>query len=247
MTIEFLCPNGHRIRCGDDKAGLAAKCPQCGVKFRVPTLEEVRAAASGDLSKLENAEIEEQIEFLCPNGHRLFGPKRLQGRPGQCPECGMRFRIPSYESVPEGEAESDTRLSLAEEQPLITPEALSDSLTVETNLGPDSATTIAHSEPAVAANGDSRIAAGTASPDGWLRTFEVLWASRESGRFEVHLTGGTVLRPIKLARDPVSAEFIGLVVEENGEQSLVVVPFSAIRQVRLVGLRELPPEWELSG
>ncbi|RMF89721.1 MAG: hypothetical protein D6741_17565, partial [Planctomycetota bacterium] len=222
MTIEFLCPNGHRIRCADDKAGLAAKCPQCGVKFRVPTLEEVRAAASGDLSKLENAEIEEQIEFLCPNGHRLFGPKRLQGRPGQCPECGMRFRIPNYDSVPEEEeTESATRLSLAEEQPLVTPAALSDSLSVETSLGPESATTIAHGEPAVAANDDTRLTPATASPEGWLRTFDVLWASREAGRFEVHLTGGAVLRPVKLARDPVSAEFIGLVVEENGARSLV--------------------------
>jgi len=34
--IEFLCPNGHHIRCGDQQAGRAAKCPRCGVAFRVP-------------------------------------------------------------------------------------------------------------------------------------------------------------------------------------------------------------------
>ena len=34
------------------------------------------------------------IDFLCPNGHRLSGPSRLQGRAGQCPHCGEKFEIP---------------------------------------------------------------------------------------------------------------------------------------------------------
>jgi hypothetical protein len=46
---------------------------------------------------------EPQIEFLCPNGHRLSGPASLQGRPGQCPECGSKFRIPTYDDVSEDE------------------------------------------------------------------------------------------------------------------------------------------------
>jgi hypothetical protein len=36
-VIEFLCPNNHRIRCPDDQAGRAAKCPKCGVKFLIPS------------------------------------------------------------------------------------------------------------------------------------------------------------------------------------------------------------------
>jgi hypothetical protein len=36
-VIEFLCPNNHRIRCPDDQAGNAAKCPKCGVKFVIPS------------------------------------------------------------------------------------------------------------------------------------------------------------------------------------------------------------------
>ena len=42
---------------------------------------------------------EDEIVFLCPNGHQLNGPARLQGRPGQCPHCGEKFRIPSYDDV----------------------------------------------------------------------------------------------------------------------------------------------------
>jgi hypothetical protein len=39
--IEFLCPNGDRIRCQSEHAGRAAKCPRCGVAFRVPDAAEL--------------------------------------------------------------------------------------------------------------------------------------------------------------------------------------------------------------
>jgi hypothetical protein len=47
---------------------------------------------------------ENNIVFLCPNGHRLNGPARLQGQAGQCPHCGARFLVPllsDLESVEE--------------------------------------------------------------------------------------------------------------------------------------------------
>ena len=44
--IEFLCPNEHKIRCPDEKAGRQAKCPKCGVSFRIPRLEELSIGAS---------------------------------------------------------------------------------------------------------------------------------------------------------------------------------------------------------
>jgi len=42
----------------------------------------------------------DQIEFLCPNDHLLHGAAALQGRPGQCPVCGSKFRIPVYDDQP---------------------------------------------------------------------------------------------------------------------------------------------------
>src|SRR5208283_1156468 len=99
--IEFLCPEGHRIRCPEEKAGRPAKCPKCGVGFRIPTIEELgleesslmdSSLASKDLSDVPallppslsgvgnqstasaNPTKERQIEFLCPNGHHLHGP-----------------------------------------------------------------------------------------------------------------------------------------------------------------------------
>ena len=105
--MEFLCPNGHKIHCPDEQAGRAAKCPRCGVKFRIPHPSEEDApgtAADGpevfrpqlsDSPTVETppdavdgaAGLEPQIEFLCPSGHRLHGPASLQGRPG---EWGVR-------------------------------------------------------------------------------------------------------------------------------------------------------------
>lgn len=36
-----------------------------------------------------------QFAFSCPNGHQLNGPANLQGQPGQCPKCGVKFIIPT--------------------------------------------------------------------------------------------------------------------------------------------------------
>ena len=46
MVIQFLCPNGHKIHCPDDRAGKPAKCPKCGVKFRIPELSELQTSDS---------------------------------------------------------------------------------------------------------------------------------------------------------------------------------------------------------
>ena len=37
--------NGHKIRCPEERAGLPAKCPKCGVKFRIPDLSADDEAA----------------------------------------------------------------------------------------------------------------------------------------------------------------------------------------------------------
>ena len=125
-VIDFLCPNGHRIRCPADQAGQAAKCPRCGVKFRVPSAEEIemdesisdgwrrwprglicrRRPPAARRPQAAAAAKEPQIEFLCPNGHHLHGPASLQGRPGACPECGSRFRIPVIDEAQEGAGRS---------------------------------------------------------------------------------------------------------------------------------------------
>ena len=64
---------------------------------------------------------EEQIEFLCPNGHRLHGPASLQGKAGECPECGSRFRVPSYDEVPDVEEQQpEQQISITDSDDLVT-------------------------------------------------------------------------------------------------------------------------------
>jgi len=100
--ITFLCPNGHKLSTPDQHAGRVGQCPECGVKFRVPLPEPAaddEAADPGETQPPESGEPPAQpdsglIVFLCPNGHRLHGPPQLAGRAGQCPHCGVRFRIP---------------------------------------------------------------------------------------------------------------------------------------------------------
>ncbi len=153
--IEFLCPEGHRIRCPKERAGRPAKCPKCGVSFRIPTIEELgvgeSAVADASLASQEVNDAtpaspglsgkqaaapskERQIEFLCPNGHHLHGPASLQGRAGECPECGSRFRIPIIdepdakpESLAGSDASSEPKVSAQDEITLEkTPSAESD-------------------------------------------------------------------------------------------------------------------------
>ena len=94
MVIKFACPNGHPLSAGDELAGKPGKCPQCQAMFLVP--ESPGAPANTAAAKSGGT-----IAFLCPNGHKLTGPRTLQGKAGQCPHCGSKFRIPSYETPAE--------------------------------------------------------------------------------------------------------------------------------------------------
>jgi hypothetical protein len=113
MAIEFYCPSGHRMTAPDDRAGRTASCPRCSARFRVPATSGSTAellsqiggqnpaagASASDSGELElrddeNSDAGDLIAFLCPNGHRLTGPARLQGKAGECPHCGTKFRIP---------------------------------------------------------------------------------------------------------------------------------------------------------
>ena len=100
MALEFNCPNGHRIVCPEDRAGTEGRCPKCGVTVRIPVAGTAPTSAPVTAAPVPNAgaagpEVAEvNIPFLCPNGHRLFAPKRLEGQAGQCPQCGARFLVP---------------------------------------------------------------------------------------------------------------------------------------------------------
>jgi len=260
-VIEFLCPNGHKIHCPDEQAGRAAKCPQCGAKFHIPEPSQLdaREAAQSDSSVAQPAlsdsgsntaagvaagsgvaaaaKQESQIEFLCPNGHRLHGPASLQGRPGQCPECGSKFRIPSYDDVSEEEemgqeiavgradgTDSGMALPQVEADEIVEPDHIEELREAEEI--PDAPT-----EPV-----------GAVHSMGGL--FSKLWARKPgAGSVEMFLEGGDVLVPDRFA-DTLSRQSHGVfaVKESDGTYTLTVVAWDSVAKILVRGVGELPDE-----
>jgi hypothetical protein len=271
--IEFLCPEGHKIRCPKEKAGRSAKCPRCGVGFRIPTIEELGLSeskvANASLSGVEvtdaplpppssstsgkqlaASEKERQIEFLCPNGHHLHGPASLQGRAGECPECGSRFRIPIIEEPggpPEPGASAEDEISLGDSTPAAEPDhaQLGESLdflhVLESGSGP--ARLPGNSGGAILdLPSESNGARPAAHPLATL--FIGLWAARgEDSRVEVHLESGGVITPDGYVRSSSLHDYAVLVTRDpDGCSTVTVVPWNSIARIIIRALKQVPGE-----
>ncbi len=286
--IEFLCPNGHRIRCQAEQAGRAAKCPRCGVKFRIPDAADLNIPEAGDSdsnvslpeftdsgfsdNKLASVgggiQKEPQIEFLCPNNHRLFGPASLQGKPGECPECGSRFRIPTYDEGP-GEEQTQEKVDFGQIEDIETPKAAATTeiknietpkaaatveikdietpkaaATVEAESRPASLSAKARTPPS-----DSPPTISDPSPAGQsiAALFAQLWSLRsKDATVELRLRDGETIVPHqfleKASRQNRNGVFVVKEADEN--LSLVVVAWDAVARATVRGLKEVPPEWD---
>jgi hypothetical protein len=278
--IEFLCPEGHKIRCPEEKAGRSAKCPKCGVGFRIPTLEDLGLAAppepatpdimeevvdepaahspQGGSGKRSGssplAPKDEQIEFLCPNGHHLHGPKSLQGKAGECPECGSRFRIPIIDE-PEPEPISEPELHGGPEargEDEITLESASH-LTGTSSVDVGEALDFLQvleggSSPAAQAAGVASGPDRPGAPGPAIHSLSLLfaefWASRDEGsRVEVHLESGSVLVPDAYVKSHSQHDYAVLVTKDpDGASTVTVVPWSSISRIIMRALKQVPGE-----
>ncbi|MCI0357819.1 MAG: hypothetical protein L0211_04945 [Planctomycetaceae bacterium] len=251
MVIKFLCPNGHQLNAPENMAGKKGKCPKCQSAFVVPTLEEVAAAESeADAVPQEQPAAVgangnepptipaagsgkglpgELFVFLCPNGHRLNGPPSLKGKPGQCPHCGARFRIPT-----DDDEETPAESAADEQQPM------------QVVVGAPEATgsggfrfpfeQFAPEEPAQPAN------APPAGGPGLGFIFDKLWKARdERTEIEIFMTEGEILSPEHYSASLSSSDFGVFAIEEgDGSYTVTVIPWSAVRRVGVRKLAELP-------
>jgi hypothetical protein len=265
MAIQFLCPGGHKIQCADDRAGQPAKCPKCGVKFRVPDLAELQASGGADAqpAEPEGGQLgagdvppgqEGQIEFLCPNGHHLHGPRSLEGTPGECPECAVRFLVPSCDEVSD---EDEPQVSGDAGQPeqeinIVTgdqPRNFQDEVPVEP--GPGTAAEVQADVPHVmeistgarADDSGSLHLAATARPLAEL--FAELWPQRARGAvIELHLSDGHTIVPDRFARAMSQGSFAMLsATDSDGKHTLTAVAWDSVVRVVVRGLGQLPDEF----
>ena len=258
MAIEFLCPNGHRLSSPEASSGRPGRCPKCQAVFRVPQQGGARATPSDSghsLSNLEEAESlsartsssklgidvppgqrngganDEVIVFLCPNGHKLNGPVNMQGKPGQCPHCGAKFIIPSYDDpAEEGSLEIvDDDVTLGEL------ERLQGSSPVRDRSNSDSALPLRGS----GAGNDGR----TVSPHPMATAFTEVWEKRQIGRMvELFTTDGAKVTCERF-RAASAQEHAGIFAtrDEAGSLAVVVVAWDSVARVIMRGVRDLPP------
>ncbi len=250
MVLQFRCPNGHKIHCPDDWAGRGAKCPKCGVKFRIPqtssqsaedeagnpltlTQEAGSVASSIELATVAHGPITGpgQIEFLCPSGHHVHCAEQLQGKPGRCPECGVKFRIPIYHEPEAGETDSGL-----EAQASSSTSGLSwDVLGQEPQHAPGF-------QPG-APNGQSAASNQVKwHPVG--RLVMRLWpANGPLHGVELFLVSGERLVPRSFdARASTPELGVFTLRDQDDESIVVVVPWEAVESVRISGLEKLPPD-----
>lgn len=291
MAIKFLCPNGHPLSCGDDRAGKPGKCPKCGTQFVVPDAEEIAAASNGAKADKESAVVvagsgvgggakaaadssasasgsgssspvkpgsgvgqvafpADQIVFLCPNGHRLNGPKSLQGRPGQCPHCGEKFRIPVYEEeAPQEPLEEELEEFPTEDLP---EEEIPIGLTDESDL-PDETEDLETfpDETAMTDEVDGKGAtlltgAIPPLPSGpshqLFDVFSRLWSFKTEGTsVEILMKDGVTLRPTRYS-PALSRQSFGVfaVADENGSYRLFTVAWESVARIEFHDLKDLP-------
>jgi hypothetical protein len=165
------------------------------------------------------------IVFLCPNGHRLHGPASLVGQPGQCPQCGIKFLVPSPDDVQEEDP------GPSEEPP--------SGIQIHVDSSPRGSKGLVER---LTGSGSKTAPAMKTAADSLPELFRLLWACKEQGGLvEVHLREGKVVMPDQFAVHLSGGEHAVFGLREaGGTHSVTVVPWTAITHVALRGLAALP-------
>ncbi|WP_040352888.1 hypothetical protein [Blastopirellula marina] len=197
-----------------------------------------------------SASKEKDLVFLCPNGHKLHAPRRLQGQAGQCPHCNVKFRVPVMDVDddihPAGHDASPLDSSVdisASAHKLIGPShsgvfepgagdgGLKDEGGLSNVLGPSASR---GSSPSIAFSGYGRL----------FQEFLRLWSLRRPGAtVELHLPEGEIFVPEYFSPSRSTAEF-GFFARspKSGEYTIQIVPWQSVCRIVVTGIKELPTD-----
>lgn len=266
MPIQLLCPNGHKLTCGDEQAGKAGKCPKCGVAFRVPIPPPAEGEPEGESAEPGTAESAEEahqpaavaesaatspptaraaegqptdtVVFLCPNGHRLNGPRSMVGKAGQCPHCHSRFIIPDPDEIEVEEADDDEQPSAAIERPdlqldFFRPPSVDELPIIDVEELPDKASASKSHLPEPPPPQQHPTAA----------LLEQLWDYRLDGaKVELHLSDGKLLMPEGFAEKLSRGNHAVFAVREgSGACTLTAVSWDSIARIVVRGVEGVAP------
>jgi hypothetical protein len=180
------------------------------------------------------------IVFLCPNGHRLNGPASLEGKPGQCPHCGVKFRVPSRDDPVEPD----------EEEPAMAPgsgSGLQAVDTVEEIPAEEPTFNFKIEEPS---RGGSSPSHGLVPPSSNVMSsrstladiFTRLWDERERGSVvELYLSSGQVLVPERFARESSRKSYgVFAIRDPDGTYTVTAVNWESVSKVSIRHLPKLP-------
>ncbi len=181
---------------------------------------------------------EPQIVFLCPNGHKLNAPRRLQGHAGKCPHCGEKFRIPTLDEPDAAAAPADPLPSLPENG--MAPDVGNIYQDILEQAAAPAAPTTGAAHPIVPPADDSVL--NDPNCHALARLVIRLWSEREHGGIvELHLAGGAILVPEWFERHLSQASH-GLFATQaaDGTVTMTIVPWDTITRVVVRGVVGLP-------
>ena len=159
---------------------------------------------------------DDELAFLCPQGHHLCGPASLGGEPGECPVCHTRFLVPGADE---------------EEVPEPTPAPAARSVESPFDFSGNGAD---NHQTAAPANGQ----AGRSLAE----MFDSFWAYKAEGAIvELHLQNGDIVSPGGYAPDlSRGAHAVFMVRDANGTHTLAAIRWDSISHIAVRGVRQLP-------
>jgi DNA-directed RNA polymerase subunit RPC12/RpoP len=194
---------------------------------------------------------QEMIVFLCPNGHRLNGPRSLEGKRGQCPHCGVKFLVPSHDDPVEEEDDAGGSRILVGERPAAGELSVQDLPGSDAGSGAEEFNfNFAEPERAPPQIEPPRIDTGPrgdASPRApethpMADLFARFWEERARGAFvEIHLEEGVVIVPERYSKElSRGTHGVFAVKDPDGTHTLTVVSWASVQRISVRRVSKLP-------